>query len=256
MNSALYIGTMRHRRFLPKQHEFGYCVALFCLDLAEIDKLFRFPGVFGKTRVGLLSFYRDDYLKASRVGASLEDSVREKVREKFSILPQGPIRVLTQIRYFGFCFNPVSFYYCFDPSGKKVEFVVTEITNTPWNERYTYVLRCNESGEVDQTRFKKEFHVSPFMPMELEYRWKMSALGQEIKVQMDNYQPDGKRMFVADMELRRKPLTAWSVISTMALFPLLTLKTFFAIYFQAFILVVKKMPFFSHPDSGGKNGIH
>jgi DUF1365 family protein len=255
MNSALYTGSIRHRRFLPKQHEFQYSIVMFCLDLAEVDRLFKIPGIFGKGRFGLLSFYRADYLKSGKSGVTLDGAVRERVREKFGVLPTGPIRILTQIRYLGFCFNPVSFYYCFDSTGTKVEFIVSEITNTPWNERFSYVLRCDENGSVDETRFPKEFHVSPFMPMELEYRWKLSAPKNELSVQMDNYQSDGKRMFVADLLLKRKPLNVWTVTSTMLLFPLLTLKTVFAIYFQALLLFVKRMPFFSHPLSGGKHGV-
>jgi DUF1365 family protein len=251
MNSALYIGSTKHRRFFPKQHEFSYPLALFCIDLAEVDSLFRFTGVFGKSRFGLLSFYRGDYLEESSPGASLDESVREKVREKFGVRPIGPIRLLTQIRYLGFCFNPVSFYYCYDSLGKKVEFIITEITNTPWNERHTYVFRCDENGEVDQSRFQKEFHISPFVPMEIEYRWTLSAPTEEVHVQMDNFDQDGKRMFVADMNLKRKPLNAWTVGSTVVMFPLLTLKTFIAIYFQALILLLKRVPFFSHPDLGG-----
>jgi DUF1365 family protein len=238
--SGLYVGMMRHRRYSPKAHSFQYNVAFFYIDLSEVEKVFRIPFLFGQSRLGLVSFYRPDYLS--------ETSVRELVQERLGEKHIGPIRLLTQPRYLGFCFNPVSFYYCFDPSGERVQYIVAEITNTPWNERYSYVLRCDDSGRVKRSDFEKIFHVSPFMPMEMRYLWDFGVPGHSIGIRMENIDPQtGAKIFDATVGIKRKEITFANVATTLIQFPLLTIKNFVAIYFQALLLKIKGVPFFSHP---------
>jgi hypothetical protein len=134
MNSALYTGEVRHRRFAPAGNSFSYSVALFYVDLAEAPSLFRLPGVLGYDAPALFAFRRRDYFGDPK--RPLDDCVREKIEHETGRRPEGPIRLLTQISYLGYGFNPVSFYYCFDAAGRRVEFILAEITNTPWNERH------------------------------------------------------------------------------------------------------------------------
>lgn len=255
MKSALYTGTLRHRRFSPKKHFFNYTVALFYLDLAEIDNLFRIPFLFSK-QFGLLSFRRSDYLGDPQ--CSLAESVRSKVFEVLGFKPEGPIRLLTQIRYLGFCFNPVSFYYCYSKDEVLLA-IVCEITNTPWNERHAYVLRCNAQDKIQNFKFKKDFHVSPFLPMEQKYNWSFNCPtldfegydnGQLLSVHMENFGFEGsQKIFDATMLLKSRKLSFWNVFMTLLSFPLLTLKAFMAIYIQALFLKLKGIPFYSHPKN-------
>ena len=261
MKSALYTGTLRHRRFLPREHFFSYNVAYFYLDLSEIDQLFSVPFLFSQN-FALLSFRRSDYLGDPSV--SLEESVRSKVFQSLGFRPDGPIRILTQLRYLGFCFNPVSFYYCYSKD-ETLEAIVAEITNTPWNERHAYVLKCEGSNEV-QNRiqnfvFQKDFHVSPFLPMQQKYNWSFSCPsletkgydnGQILSVHMENFGLEGsQKIFDATMLLKSRKLSFWNVFMTVAKFPLLTFKTFVSIYIQALLLKLKGIPFYSHPKNKG-----
>ena len=110
---------------------------------------------------GLLRFRRSDYHGDPAV--ALADAVRDTVERETGIRPAGPIRLLTNLRSLGLCFNPVSFYYCFDAAGQQLQAVLAEVTNTPWGERQAYVI-AGEAG-----RFQKLMHVSPFMPMDQAY---------------------------------------------------------------------------------------
>ncbi len=244
MNSALYTGTIRHRRYSPRPHAFRYSSALFYLDLAETDRLFRVPLFFSKA-CGVLQFRRSDYL--GDPAQPLDSCVRELVETRTGRKLSGPIRLLTQLRYMGFCFNPVSFYYCFSTSGA-LEAIVSEITNTPWNERHAYVNLCTDAKGVQCFEFDKDFHVSPFMPMEQRYAWKFQPPSSACSVHMENWSPDGKTLlFDATLTLKRKHLTAASVAVTVLQFPLLTIKAALAIYYQALRLWLKGIPFHPHP---------
>jgi len=237
MNSALYFGKVRHRRFAPKAHSFTYHLLFFYLDLAEVDRLFRIPLLFARRGPSLLAFRDKDYLT----------NVTEVVDAQCGRPPQGPIRVLTQISYLGFCFNPISIYYCFDRADSRVEFVVAHVTNTPWHESHAYAVECADGAPMD-FEMRKSFHVSPFMPMNQSYRWRLSAPGETLSAHMENHQ-DGHEgaMFDATLILQRAPLTAREVCKGLVKFPLLTLKAYPAIYWQALLLWLKRLKFYPHP---------
>lgn len=246
IQSALYHGRVRHRRFSPVGNEFAYSVFYFYLDLAEISSLFRLPGLFSLDRRGLFAFHRADYL--GDPAQPLDAAVRDRVEKETGHRPAGPIRLLTQIRTFGHCFNPVSFYYCFDGAGDRVEFIVAEITNTPWKERHTYVLRCAGTAGIEQFEFDKTFHVSPFMDMAQRYRWNFSAPGPDLFVHMDNVPVGGAdRLFDATLRLKRTPWSAAAVAASLLFYPASTLKTVLMIHWQALRLWLKRAPFYPHP---------
>jgi DUF1365 family protein len=246
MTSALYVGQVRHRRFLPRGHEFNYNIAMFSLELSEIDGLFRIPLLFSKGPA-LLQFRRSDY--HGEPTQSLESCIRELVLSRTGEAITGPIRLLTQIRYLGICFNPVSFYYCYDESGEKLKYIVSEITNTPWNERHCYVLKCSDLDKSQHFEFEKNFHVSPFLPMEMNYAWSFSRPEKSLSVHMENFaQEGGARVFDATMTLQRREISTTQVMILVASFPLLTIKTIVAIYWQALLLKLKGIPFHPHPS--------
>jgi DUF1365 family protein len=242
MHSCLYAGSLRHRRLAPRRHAFRYSLFMAYLDLGELEEVFRGRWLWSARRPALAWFRRADYLgDASR---PLDDEVRSLVGRETGVRPRGPIRLLTHLRMFGHCFNPVSFYYCFDARGERVETVVAEITNTPWNERHAYVLPAT-GGEM-RFRFGKAFHVSPFMPMAQQYDWRFGTPEERLSVHMENHDGRGK-VFDATLALERREIGAASLAGALVRHPFLTLQVLGAIHWQALRLWAKRVPVHAHP---------
>ncbi len=250
MNSALYFGKVRHQRFAPKAHSFTYHLLFFYLDLSEVDGIFRLPFLFSQKGPSVLAFRRKDYL--GDPSQSLRASVSQVIERQFNKTPQGPIRMLTQLSYFGFCFNPITLYYCFDAQDQRVEFIVADVTNTPWHERHAYAVEC-AAGQPLDFKVQKKFHVSPFMPMELSYRWRLSPPSETLSAHMENHEAGrAAAMFDATLSLKRAPLTLLEIFKGLIKFPLLTIKAYPAIYWQALLLIFKRLRFYPHPSQGGE----
>ena len=247
MHSCLYEGQVRHRRFAPREHSFAYRVFYAYLDLDELEQVFSQRWLWSTKHPALAWFKRSDYLGDKHV--PLKQAVMDRVEEVTGQRPQGPIRLLTHLRYFGLVFNPVSFYYCFDKNDTHVECIVAEITNTPWGERYAYVLPVSNSTSTTrhlQYEMKKDFHVSPFMPMEIDYQWFFSTPEVKLNVHMVNLHQD-KKMFDATLTLAYKPMTTGNCARALTRYPFMTLKVIAAIYWQALKLFAKGIPFYTHP---------
>jgi uncharacterized protein len=248
MHSALYTGQLRHRRFAPRAHQFSYRLFMMYLDLAELDQVFRGRWLWSVRRPALAWLRRADYLGDPEV--SIDAAVRARIAERTGERPSGPIRMLTHLRYFGVGFNPVTFYYCFDAADTRVETIVAEITNTPWNERHAYVLTdpVDESQpRVLRYRFAKDFHVSPFMPMEMQYDGRFGVPGKCLAVNMQNFQ-GGERVFDATLDLSRREIGAGALARTLLAFPCMTATVLAGIYAQSLKLWLKRIPFHAHPS--------
>ncbi len=240
--SALYEGTVGHRRFAVRSHEFSHRIALAYLDLDEVEGLLDGRLVAG--RPGLVRFRRGDYLGDSAV--DLAAAVRACVRGHTGSAPTGPVRVLTHLRTFGHCFNPVSFYYCFTPD-ERLDALVAEVTNTPWGERHVYVLERTSDGQVLAGQFAKRLHVSPFMGMQQEYQWRAATPAQTLSVHIESSE-HGQRVFDATLALRRKPLTRSTLGRVTARYPAATLRVLALIYGQALALKLKGVPLHPRPQ--------
>jgi DUF1365 family protein len=228
----------------PTQNRFRYRMFMMYLDLAELPRVFDGTAFWSARRPALAWFRRSDYLAPGDV--PLEQAVRDLVERRTGRRPSGPIRLLTHLRYFGYCMNPVSFYYCFDAAGA-LETIVAEITNTPWKERHQYVLPVRPGGAaVKDFAFDKEFHVSPFMPMNLQYQWRFTQPADRLLVHMENFR-DGERLFDATLDLERAPWSAAALIGLLAAYPFMTAKVIAAIHWQALKLWFKKTPVHDHP---------
>ena len=245
MHSRLYVGQVRHRRFKPTDHSFHYGLFMVYLDLDELPELFARHWFTSLNRLNIVSFWRKHHLGEAQT--DLATAVRDFVYQQTSQCPQGPIRLLTHLSYFGYRFNPVSFYYCFDKTGQQLEFIVSEINNTPWGEQYCYVHKITDENKSSaRFQFKKAFHVSPFMPMEIDYDWRFRNPGEHLNIHMINRQ-DGQTIFDATLRLKQQPLTSARLVLNLLRFPLITLKVITAIYYQALRLWLKRVPFYSHP---------
>lgn len=245
--SGIYEGWVRHRRREPVGHAFAFPLWMLYLDLAETERVFGVSRLMSDRRPAPVRFRREDYL--GPVGVPLDEAVRRRVREATGRSPDGPIRMLTHLRHFGYVFNPVTFYYCFDEAGERVRAVVAEITNTPWKERHAYVLEADgrPAGSC-RFRFDKAFHVSPFMPMDLAYDWGFSAPGERLGIHM-GLAREGRRVFDATMRLERRELSVGSVRRAVARYPLLTARVIARIHWEALRLWLKRVPVHPHPAS-------
>ena len=244
--SCLYVGRIRHRRHRPVAREFQYSLYLTLIDLDELDSLFRFPLLFSQSRMSAIQFRRTDHFGDAK--QPLSDCVRELVREQIGIETIGKVRLLTHLRMFGFVFNPVSFYYCYDANDQSLVAVVAEVTNTPWSERHCYVIPWNVGQETNGTQYEceKKLHVSPFMHMDIDYRWRISAPEERLSVHIENHDQDGC-VFDATLSLSRRKLTVARLLLTVIRFPWMTMQVFVAIYWQAVRIWFAKVPFVPHP---------
>jgi len=241
MRSRIYDGWVRHRRERPQPHTFDYRLYMMYLDLSELDELFRHRWLWSSRGFNLAWFRRTDHFGDPDM--DLEPAVRSLVAERLGRRPQGPVCLLTHLRYFGYCMNPVSFYYCWDAAGERLDAIVAEGHNTPWGETHCYVL---DPRRGEQHEFRKSFHVSPFMGMDQQYRWRLPAPGRTLSVSMQNFE-DERRVFNASLGMRAVPITGSALAGVLCRYPFMTGKVIGAIYWQALRLWLKGTPFHDHP---------
>lgn len=232
--SCLYEGSILHVRRQPRR-EFRHSLAFAYLDLEELPALL--GGRLVRPSPGLVRFRRGDYL--GDPATRLDDAVRELVERRIGRRPAGPVRVLTQLRSFGHCFNPVTFYYCLDDHGRRVEALVAEVTNTPWGERHAYVMGGREG------RFAKALHVSPFFEMNHIYDCRSTMPGRALSIRIENRR-HGTPVFEAALVLRRRELTAASMRRMTARYPFASLRVLGLIYSHALGLRLAGVQTFAH----------
>ncbi|MGC1548709.1 MAG: DUF1365 domain-containing protein [Rhodanobacter sp.] len=246
--SAVYEGVVTHTRLAPHPHAFSYRMAQLYLDLDEVDRVFTQRWLWTSQGGNVAQFRRGDYLGPAEL--PLAEAVRQCVEQATGLRPVGPIRLLAHLRYFGFVFNPVSFYYCYAADGVTLTCIVAEITNTPWHERHAYVLpieTAQEHGHTLRWTFPKTFHVSPFMPMDRGYDWRFTAPANDLRVHMDVLR-NGQREFNARLHLQRLPLTSATLARVLWRYPLMTAQVVGAIHWQALRLWLKRNPVYDHPQ--------
>lgn len=247
MHSCIFEGTISHCRFEPIEHRFHYRNVMLFLDLNEIPEIVGPGKMLSDRRRSLRAFLPEDHLNGID---PLDQQVRQAVHEQTGCYPKGPIRLLTQLRHWGYYFSPLNLFYVYKAGGDAgVESIVAEVNNTPWGERHLYVLwqgNCIDEGKL-HFQHAKQMHVSPFMDMDMDYRWRLSQPSDRLTVCVENYRED-KRLFAAALNLQRRELSR-STLNWMSLrYPLMTLQIITAIHYQALKLWWKKCPVYLHPN--------
>ncbi|MCV6637708.1 DUF1365 domain-containing protein [Candidatus Albibeggiatoa sp. nov. NOAA] len=247
LNSALYEGWIRHRRFSPKQHDFRYGITMLWLDLSELDQVFNSHWLWSVERRNIAAFYRKDHFGDAT--QDLDDAIRSIVEQQMGQRPTGAIRLLTHPRYFGYVFNPVSFYFCYD-NNEQIQTIVAEVSNMPWREQHLYVLQPNSTQDNTlQFRIPKTFHVSPFLPMDLEYAFRFNQPDEDLVVHIEDLQ-EGQKIFDATLVLKQRPVNTANLSRVLWRFPLMTVQVVFGIHWQALRLWMKKLTIYPHRSKG------
>jgi len=253
--SAVYEGTVRHRRFEPVEHEFSYRLFLMYLDLGELPGVLDPYPLFSARRAAPARFRREDFM--GDPARPLDECARDTVEAETGARPAGPVRLLTGLRYLGHSFNPVSFYYCFDSAGERVEAVVADVENIPWGESHPYVLaRGAGEGPVLRDELDKRLHVSPLMGMDQTYGFRASEPGARLSVHIES-RPDGTpaaKSFDATLSLRRRELSRPLLTAMLARYPAMSLQVVAKIYAQSLRLKLKGARYFPHPKGRKPKG--
>lgn len=263
--SAVYEGTIRHRRFEPVEHEFSYRLFLMYLDLDELPGVLDpYPGWSARGRA-LARFRREDFMGDPT--RPLAECARDAVTAETGERPEGPVRLLAGLRYLGHSFNPVSFYYCFDSLGERVEAVVADVENIPWGERHAYVLaRGQNEGPVLRDELDKSLHVSPLMAMDQTYAFRADEPGARLAVHIESRPRHGSaaerspraaahgKSFDATLALRRRELSGPLLTRLLARYPAMSLQVVAKIYAQSLRLKLKGARYFPHPEGRKPKG--
>ena len=245
MESAFYFGTIRHRRFRPVRHDFTYGVFMVFLDIDRIPEPTGVSGLLSYNRLNWSSFHERDHFGDPRL--SLRRRLEQDAAARGVALPDGPIFLLTHLRYFGYNFNPISVFYCYD-ARQRLQLILAEVNST-FGESHNYWLwQENEltSSHAKRYRHPKAMHVSPFMGMKLDYTFTFTPPDQRLVVHMDTIE-NGEAFFDATLSLRRRPWTAGSLHSALLAHPWMTAKVIAAIHWEALRLYLRKAPVFTHP---------
>ncbi|MHB8718943.1 MAG: DUF1365 domain-containing protein [Candidatus Dormibacteria bacterium] len=246
MNSCAYTGMVRHKRLRPVEHEFRYRVAMLYLDLDELDSVFARHLLWSARRPAYARFRRRDY--PGDVSQPLDQWVRDLVKRRTGERPEGRVCLLTAPRMAGRWFNPISVYYCWNRTGG-LDWVVAEVTSTPWRERTHHVLDARGVHRVAFGEFAKDMHVSPFLPMDMSYRWRLVAPGPGLGLVIDVLR-EGEVVLETSLALRRRPLsTAW-LARLLVTYPPMSWRVLTGIYRQALSLWRRGVAYHPHPRRG------
>lgn len=235
--SGIYMGQVRHRRFHIKFHEFTYQMHMVGLNLDTIDEMASTHFFFGTRWYHPIRFHQQDYLK-HRFG-SLKERVCQEVKHLGGDWSgEYEVFAFVQSRFLGFYFSPANFYFCYNAE-RQAKYMLVEVSNTPWSERHYYLINLLQ---VQTT--SKEFHVSPFMKMNMTYHWKIKLPNNKLFIHMDSYQQD--KAFDASLTLTRREFKIREALA-LILKPPMVFKVVLGIYWQALKIYLKGIPFIPHP---------
>jgi hypothetical protein len=229
MNSCIYNGIVNHTRFKPVKHFLKYNTFSIYIDLDEIEKLEKSNSIFSYNKFNIFSFYNKDH--GDRNGQPLKKWALDKLKQ-FNIHQKiNKIKLLCYPRIFGYVFNPLSIFFCYENNSLKAIFY--EVKNT-FNEQHTYIFKTNKKGQVDQN-CKKKFYVSPFMDMDTFYEFKIFNPDSKLFVSIKQKDEEGL-ILTAVQTGDRKDFSFKQLLINFFKYPLMTFKIITAIHFEAFLL--------------------
>ncbi|GGW68046.1 DUF1365 domain-containing protein [Alishewanella tabrizica] len=243
---AVYCGRVGHKRFLPKVHGFDYPYSAYWLDCAELNADSLAAVGIQYERFGAISFRRKDFLEGS---ADLSDAVRQKVQQLGGDKPIKQVFLLSPLASWGLYFSPLNLYYCYSEDAA-FAYLLAEVSNTPWNERHYYLQQLIPAQL--QYQHDKDFHVSPFNPLDMQYRWQIPAPTETLFCSITNIREE-KAVFSAWFTLRRFNLTKAVRRKILIRQPWQSVQIFTRIYWQALKLLVKRVPIYAHSKSRGSD---
>jgi DUF1365 family protein len=241
MPSWLYSCTVFHKRFAPRTYGFTSRLFMWHLDLDEIDELCRKIPILSHNRFNVYGFRDDDHLHMGR--DTLRANVEAYLEENGVTEPAGKITLLTNLRTFGYVFNPVSFYFCHDPDGEPLA-VIVEVHNT-FGELKPFLLK---RSDLEQNRFHKTypklFYISPFSELDKQLEIKVDLPGEGLSIYVNSYEKGAEKPFFrSSLTGKREPLSLRSLLGYSLRFPLVTLKVIGQIHWHALKLYLMKVPF-------------
>jgi len=240
--SALYVGHVMHHRMRPRLHRLRYRLFTLLLDLDEIDGLSARLRLFSRGAFNLVAFHDRDHGDGSHRPLRAQ---AEALLAQAGLPHGGPIRILTMPRIAGFAFNPLTVWFCHDRTGT-LSALIYEVNNT-FGERHSYLLPVapDAAGDVRQAATKR-FHVSPFLPMAMTYRFRVQPPGAALAIAIAAEDADGPVLFAVH-RAQRRDLTDAALIRALVTHPLLTIKVVVGIGWEALRLWLKRVPVHAHP---------
>jgi len=237
-NSCIYSGFVTHRRFKPKRHFFSYKTFSLLIDLNEIENLGKKINFFSYNKFNILSFYDKDH--GSRDGNSLIDWVKSALAVAKINIGSGTVKLLCYPRIFGYVFNPLSIFYCYDENSE-LKAVLYEVKNT-FNEQHTYVFSASSSSNLILHKCEKKFYVSPFMEMKTFYNFRLLNPGKILNVFIK--QGDSQGTLLTACQVGKKiEMSSRNLLFQFLKHPLMSFKVILAIHFEALRLWVKGVKF-------------
>ncbi|RKF15711.1 DUF1365 domain-containing protein [Alginatibacterium sediminis] len=243
MRSAIYRGKVSHKRFGAKEHQFAYRVFYLALDLDELQAVDKLGPWFKLARFAPLQLRPQDYLDSpERLDKHYVWNQIIKTHPQAQETPQGRVVMVAMLRCFGLFFSPVNFYFAYDEHDQAT-WMLAEVSNTPWNERHCYVVDLKAPQPSP-----KEFHVSPFMDLDMDYHWCVRPPSEHLAVDIESVKTN--KLFQAKLRLQRYELSNRSLRNQVLSIPSMVLKTLFGIYWQAFkLFFIKRIPYVAHQSS-------
>lgn len=247
--SGLYVGRVMHRRLKPRRHGLAYRVFSVLFDLDELSSLDARLRWFSVGRSNLFSFRPQDHGDGSATDAAgLRAQLESRLREA-GLPTGGAIRLLAMPRLLGYAFNPLSVWFCHAPGDGPLQAIVYEVNNT-FGERHSYLIEVDaaqrDAAMIEQ-RCDKRMFVSPFLGMDLQYRFRIEPPRQQLSIGVSVHEPDGRAVLNARLDAQHRPLTDGALLRVFFTHPLLTLKVVGGIHWEALRLWWKGVPLQQRP---------